>query len=155
MEKKQRILSVTVNNVAGIINKVTGLIMRKGFSVDSLAVSETEKIQVSCMTITLECDDVEIERAMKQLNTLIDVVEVIELQEQNSVSREHILIEMKDSLEVRKIIDKSQANIIKEKGDIVVIEYTGETEEANAFVAPLVNIGIIRIARSGKIAVAI
>ena len=98
---KQRILSITVNNIAGIINKVTGLIMRKGFSIDSLAVSETENMDVSCMTITLHCDEDEIERAKKQLDTLIDVVEVVELEQEKCIVREHIIIKVKDSLDIR------------------------------------------------------
>lgn len=153
--EKQRIISITVNNVAGIINKVTGLIIRKGFSIDSLAVSETENIDVSCMTITLSCDEEGIQRAIKQLNTLIDVVEVMELKEENSVLREHILMKTKDSLAIRKVVANYMANIVKKKGEIMVIEFTGDTKVANAFVEEMVKIGILTIARSGKVAVSL
>lgn len=152
---QQRILSITVNNVAGIIHKITGLLIRKGFSIDSLAVSETEKTEVSCMTITLKCDDIEIERAIKQLETLLDVVRVEELNESNSVSREHILIRAKDSEKIIEIIAEFKANIILKKGNAIVIEFTGDTNIANKFVDKMLQEGIYSIARSGKVTVGI
>lgn len=151
--EKQRIISITVDNVSGIINKVTGLIMRKGFSIDSLAVCQTEDTNVSCMTITLSCDDKGLERAVKQLDTLIDVVKVEVLNEQNSVSREHILIKVKVAEDIEKVIKRYQANIIKKNEKEVVIEFTGETKDALFFLKEMMQYEVITIARSGKIAV--
>ena len=107
------------------------------------------------MTITLKCDDIEIERAIKQLETLLDVVRVEELNESNSVSREHILIRAKDSEKIIEIIAEFKANIILKKGNAIVIEFTGDTNIANKFVDKMLQEGIYSIARSGKVTVGI
>ena len=151
--EKQRIISITVDNVSGIINKVTGLIMRKGFSIDSLAVCQTENTNVSSMTITLSCDDKGLERAVKQLDTLIDVVKVEVLDENNSISREHILIKAKVAKDMEEMIKRYHADIIKKSEQEVVIEFTGETKDALFFLKEMMRYEIITIARSGKIAV--
>ena len=116
MENKH-ILSVLVENQAGVLSKISGLFTRRGYNIDSLSVGETEDPEISRMTITLHGDRQTVEQIVKQLNKLIDVIKVIELEKGDSVCRELLLIKVKASLQTRSdiigISDIFKAKIIK------------------------------------------
>ena len=84
-------LSVLVSNKPGVLARVSGLISRRGFNIDSLAVGTTERPEVSRMTIVMAVDDERvIEQVVKQLNKLIEVYKIVEL-EDNAVNLEMLL----------------------------------------------------------------
>ena len=72
----KQIMSVLVENKAGVLSRTAGLFARRGFNIESLAVGETEDPTVSRMTIVVEGDERTIEQVEKQLNKQIDVIKV-------------------------------------------------------------------------------
>lgn len=68
----KQIMSVLVENKAGVLSRTAGLFARRGFNIESLAVGETEDPTVSRMTIVVEGDERTIEQVEKQLNKQID-----------------------------------------------------------------------------------
>ena len=76
---KRYVLSVLVENVSGVLNRISGLITRRGFNIDSLTVAQTEDAARSRMTIVIHCDESVIEQVRKQLEKQVDVISVIEL----------------------------------------------------------------------------
>ena len=76
---RRYVLSVLVENRSGVLSRISGLITRRGFNIDSLTVAETENPAISRMTIVLHCDESVVEQMKKQLEKQVDVKEVAEL----------------------------------------------------------------------------
>ena len=74
-------LSILVENLPGVLSKVSGLFSRRGFNIDSLAVGVTENDSISRITIVVDGDEHIVEQVEKQLNKLISVIKVKNLTE--------------------------------------------------------------------------
>ena len=101
------ILSIRVENKPGILFKVTHLFRSRNFNIDSISVGVTEDPKFSRMTITTIGDEKQIAQIVKQLDKMIDTIEVRKLDEKNTVYRELILFKIKiskpeDSMEINK-----------------------------------------------------
>lgn len=149
----KHILSVLVENQAGVLSKISGLFTRRGYNIDSLSVGETEDPQISRMTITLRGDRQTVEQIAKQLNKLIDVIKVTELDKGDSVCRELLLIKVKASLQTRSdiigIADIFKAKIIDVAKESLILELTGDSEKVEAFTEILKPYGILEYNRTG------
>lgn len=149
----KHILSVLVENQAGVLSKISGLFTRRGYNIDSLSVGETEDPEISRMTITLRGDRQTVEQIVKQLNKLIDVIKVIELDPAESVSRELLMIRVKSSLETRAdiigISEIFKAKIIDVANESLILELTGDSDKIGAFTEILKPYGILEYNRTG------
>src|ERR671925_288129 len=87
-------LSVLVENKPGVL-------ARRGFNIDSLAVGPTEIDDVSRMTIVVNVEDKPLEQVVKQLNKLVPILKIVELDKDQSVERELLLIKVKATAENR------------------------------------------------------
>ncbi len=149
----KHILSVLVENQAGVLSKISGLFTRRGYNIDSLSVGETEDPEISRMTITLHGDRQTVEQIAKQLNKLIDVIKVIELEKSSSVCRELLLIKVNASLKTRSdiigIADIFKAKIIDVAKESLILELTGDSEKIEAFTEILKPYGILEYNRTG------
>ena len=85
------ILSVLVENKAGVLSRVAGLFSRRGFNIFSLAVSPTDDERFSRMTIVVDAESAPIEQIPRQTEKLINVVDIRELTAGESVERELML----------------------------------------------------------------
>ena len=99
---KQRILSILVDNTAGVLSRVSGLFSRRGYNIDSLTVGVTADPRYSRMTVVCSGDDQVLEQITKQLNKLVDVRDIKVLEPDSSVSRELILVKVRVSKENRQ-----------------------------------------------------
>ncbi len=84
-------LSVLVENKFGVLARVTTLISRRGYNIFSLAVAPTDDPAVSRITIVVDADSTPMDQIVKQLNKLINVLEIRELAPDQSVERERCL----------------------------------------------------------------
>ena len=98
----KKIYSVLVENRSGVLSKIAGLFARRGFNIDSLAVGETDESDVSCMTIVSSGDDRTLEQIEKQLNKKLDIIKVRTFKEENSISRELMLLKVKYNRNTRR-----------------------------------------------------
>ena len=92
MKKSQpnyRTLVVTVDNKFGVLARVSGLFARRGVNIKSLAVAPTDKAEFSRITVDLdiELESVSLDQIIKQLDKLINVVEIRALDPDKSVER--------------------------------------------------------------------
>ena len=88
------IFSILVENKDGVLSQIAGLFSRRGFNIDSLAVGETDKHDVSSITIVSTADARTIDQIEKHLNKKMDVIKVRRLDEVKSVSLEIMLIKV-------------------------------------------------------------
>ena len=86
-------LSVVVVNSPGVLTRVSGLFARRGYNIESLTVSATQRSDISRMTIVVEGDPAVLEQMVKQLNKLIDVIKVWDITD-TALSRELALIKV-------------------------------------------------------------
>jgi len=158
MEKtfQKRTISIVVDNVAGVLSKVTNLFSRRGFNIDSLAVGTTEKPEFSRITVEVHADDDLLDQICAQLKKLPCVSNVVVIGEDTKVSRELIVIKVHATSDTRteiiEIVNIFRGRIIDLSPDSVIIEVTGEDEKAEALMTMLSKFGIIELARTGVVA---
>lgn len=149
------IISVLVENKAGVLARTAGLFGRRGFNIASLTVGETDDPTVSRMTIVAYGDDREIEQIEKQLNKQIDVIKVKSL-DTEATRRELMLVKVNAGAQARgEIIDV--ANIMKAKivdlsPATLTLEMTDRPERLTLLLNMLAPYGIAEIARTGMVA---
>ena len=98
---KRFIIAALVENKYGVLTRVSGLFLRRGFNIDSLTVGETDDPAYSRITITIGGDDYIREQFINQLKKLYNVKNVKYLEEKKSVERELMLVKVKNSPENR------------------------------------------------------
>lgn len=150
-------LSVLVENKPGVLARISGLISRRGFNIDSLAVGPTEFEEISRMTIVVDVQEQALEQVTKQLNKLIEVLKVVELEHAASVQRELVLIKVRSDAATRsQILDITtmfRCNVVDVTTDSVVLEATGTPEKLAALLEVLEPYGVRELVQSGLVAV--
>lgn len=149
----RHVLSVLVLNHSGVLSRVSGLFSRRGYNIDSLSVGVTEDPHYSRITVVTRGDDLIIDQIRKQVEKLVDVMEVVELMPDESVYRELALIKIAATAEVRPQIvgsvDIFRANIIDVSHSSITVEMTGDQGKIAAFTALMEPYGIMEIVRTG------
>lgn len=150
---KRMVLSILVENTAGVLSRVAGLFSRRGYNIDSLTVGETQDPEISRMTVLAHGDDQILEQIRKQLLKLEDVIEIKELARDESVTRELILVKVsateKDRVAIISIADIFRAKIVDVALESLMIELTGNQDKIDAFIKLLDQYNIIELVRTG------
>ncbi len=151
----KHVLSVLVRNQYGVVTRVSGLFTRRGFNIDSFTGEETELPDISRLTIVVNGDAWALDQVKKQVGKLVDVIKVVELNPENSVSREMALIKVKAAPETRseiiQIVDIFRAKIVDVDTHALMVEITGDKEKIKAMEKLLHPFGIVESVRTGLI----
>ena len=149
-------LSVLVEDEAGALSRIAGLVARRGFNIDSLAVGPAEAPGISRLTMVVQGDDQTLQQMSKQLDKLINVLNVIDLSNLPAVERELMLLKVSASGEQRgKILDLVQvfrAKVVDVSDQALTLEVVGDPGKLVAIEKLLEPYGILEIARTGKVA---
>ncbi len=155
---QQHVISVLVANHPGVLARVAGLFARRGYNIESLAVSITDKPDMSRMTIVVGGDESVLEQITKQLNKLIEVVRVADYSDGPAVERELGLIkvnaEPKNRGEILQIVEVFRGRVIDMSDRTFVIEVTGSADKLDKVAELLGTYGIREMVRTGAIAMA-
>lgn len=148
------ILSILVENKPGVLFKVTNLFRARNFNIDSISVGVTENPEFSRMTITTYGDEKQIQQIVKQLDKMIDTIEVKRLDEHKTVYREVVLFKIKvsraaDSMEINKLANAYGAKVHDAKKESIMVELTATPDQISAFEELVKPFGILEIARTG------
>jgi len=148
------ILSILVENKPGILFKVTHLFRARNFNIDSISVGVTENPDYSRMTITTFGDEKRIEQIIKQLDKMIDTIDVKRLDEHKTVYRELSIFKIKlsdanDSMDVNKLANAYGGKVHDVKKDSIMVELTATPDQIKAFEELVKPFGIIDVARTG------
>ena len=90
----RHVLSAVVMNQPGVLAHISGMLASRGFNIDSLAVGETEKPDLSRMTFVVHGDDAELEQVRKQLDKVVTVVRVEDISTEDYVERDLMLLKV-------------------------------------------------------------
>ncbi|MCF6139512.1 acetolactate synthase small subunit [Pseudalkalibacillus berkeleyi] len=156
---KRRIVTATVLNQSGVLNRVTCLFTKRHFNIESITVGHTETEGISKMTFVVSVeDDRQIEQLLKQLNKQIDVLKVSDITNQAIVARELALIKVlangQTRAEINGIVEPFRALIIDLSRDTLIVQVTGDTEKIEAIIELLKPYGIKELSRTGVTAFA-
>ncbi len=149
----RHVISILVENHAGVLSRVAGLFSRRGYNIESLSVGVTEDSDFSRITIVVWGDDRIIEQIKNQVEKLVDVRGVTLLLNDKAVFRELALIKVyataAERHELVSIADIFRANIIDVSNSTLTVEITGDQSKLLAFIELLQPYGIKEIARTG------
>jgi len=149
-------LVALVEDRPGVLNRVSSLLRRRNFNIESIAVGHTEQSNLSRMTIVVEGDDAKVEQVRKQLDKVVDVVKIVDITDNETVARELALIKVKATASTRseiiQTVDIFRANIVDVSPDSLMVEVTGDEDKVNSLLDLLRGFGIREIARTGRIA---
>ncbi|MGI8458654.1 MAG: acetolactate synthase small subunit [Propionibacteriaceae bacterium] len=148
-------LSVLVENKPGVLARISSLISRRGFNIDSLAVGPTEHPEMSRITLVVDVDDLVLEQLTKQLNKLIEVLKIVELEV--AVRRELMLVKVRCEPEARsqilEIVNLFRAKAVDISHDSITVEATGGPDKLEALLDMLEPYGIRELVQSGLVAI--
>ena len=152
-KKVKRIVTATVRNQSGVLNRITGVMTRRHFNIESISVGHTESSDISRMTIVVHVEnEQQVEQLIKQLHKQIDVLKVSDITEEAMIARELALIKVATSVaraELYSLIEPFRAAVIDVGKDSIVVQVTGTQEKVEALIELLRPYGLKEIARTG------
>ena len=149
-------ISVLVQNKFGVLTRVAGLFSGRGFNIDSLNEAATHDPCMSLMTIVTQDDDTTLNQIYKQLNKLVDSLEVQDNRDGEYVIRELVLVRVgvdsQSRAEVMQITDIFRAKIVDVQPASLTIEITGSESKVSKFLRLMESFGVQELTRTGKVA---
>ncbi len=149
-------LSILVENRFGVLARIAGMFSGRGFNIDTLNVAPALDPTTSRMTIVVRGDDKILDQVNKQLEKLVDVIEIQDFSDENYVDRELVLCRIKANsktrAEVMQIASIFRAKIIDVQKSTLAIEVTGTSVKIDKFITLMEQFGLLELTRTGKIA---
>ena len=152
------ILSVTVQNNAGVLARVSSLFGRRGYNIDSLTVSATTDPKISRMSIIVQGDEPILEQIIKQLLKLEEVQRVDHLQEDDSCCSELVFVKLhaengSERDAIRQLCDLYDAHIVESTEQSMIVELSEVPSRIDAFLDVVSNFEVMEMSRSGVTAI--
>ena len=152
----RHVLSALVQNQPGVLAHISGMLASRGFNIDSLAVGETEKPDLSRMTFVVHGDDNVLEQVRKQLDKIVTVVKVQDISSEDFVERDLMLIQVRSTVgqrsEISLLVEMFRGRVVDISPESVMIEISGREQKIEAFIELMRPYGIVELARTGRIA---
>ena len=149
-------LSVVVEDESGALSRIAGLFARRGFNIDSLAVGPAETKGQSRLTMVVEGDDQTLQQMSKQLDKLVNILQVLDLTRLPAVERELMLLKVSASAPQRTVIldlvQVFRAKVVDVADEALTLEVVGDPGKLVALEILLKPYGVLEIARTGKVA---
>lgn len=147
-------LAILVNNKSGVLMRVVGLFSRRGYNIHSLSVGETERPEVSRITIVVSVDDERvISQIRRQVEKLVDVRRVYSLTSADSLQKELVLVKIRADEGSRthlvELAEIFKAKIIDVTKTTMTLQLTGDFDKLEAFMSLVEDYGIVELARTG------
>ncbi len=150
------ILSVLVENKAGVLARVAGLFARRGFNIYSLAVAPTDDERFSRITIVVDVESTPLEQITKQLFKLINVVKISELDPLDAVEREMMLITVSAESGTRgqviELVQVFEGRIVDVGLEQITVVLAGPPNKLDDFEDLMRVYGITALQRTGRVA---
>lgn len=149
---KRRAILALVQDKPGTLNKISMMIRRKMYNVDTLTVCKAKVPGVSRMTITLcEDDEAKVTQILRQLEKFTEVIRAKELDREHSYWREVAIVKFElEPKPFEKVKKKYQLEVLdSQPNDIHIVQITGTTDRLDAFLKDVGNEHLIEIARTG------
>ena len=151
-----RTISILVENRFGVLSRIAGLFSARGYNIESLTVARSSDPGLSRITMVVRCTPLQVQQLMKQVNKLLDTVEITDLSESNCIDRELILVRVHAPQAKRTTLlteaEIFRARVVSATPENYVFEVTGDTGKVEAFLDVVRPYGIDEMVRTGKVA---
>ncbi len=155
-EPNLRTFIAYVEDLPGVLNRVTSLFRRRGYNIESLTVGSTHTAGISRMTIVMDADDDAARRIEANLYKLVNVLRVEDTTRSATVARELALIKVRANTETRpqvmQVCEVFRARVIDVGPEALICEITGPRDKIEGLVDVLVPFGIVEMVRTGAVA---
>ncbi|MCJ7453370.1 MAG: acetolactate synthase small subunit [Steroidobacteraceae bacterium] len=154
----RHIISVTLQNEVGALNRVAGLFSTRGYNIESLSVAPTDDPRVSRLTVVTTGNEAVIQQISNQLLKLVDVVDVEDVTREEHFERELLLIKMKGKAamvgSLWSATQRAGGRVLWDAADSFTVELTSNEAKINSFIAEVANFGeVLEVVRSGALAI--
>ena len=147
---------VTVEDLPGVLNRISSLFRRRGYNIESLTVGHTERPGVSRMTLVVLTDEPGAERFEANLYKLVNVISVADITHTPAVYRDLAMIKVAAPQERRPeivhLVEVFRARIVDLSPDSLTIEITGGEDKIDGLLDVLRPYGVLEMARTGRLA---
>ncbi len=154
-----QIISLLVENKPGALMRVTGVLSARGYNIESLTVARTLDPTLSRISIVVDIEPQLRGQVIKQMNKLINVLQVADLTESAAVKREMVLLRVRPPLASRTAVLKEAeifgARVVDSSTEGFALEVTGDSEKLDEFIDLMRSYGEIEVTRSGTVAVSL
>jgi len=152
----QHTIIALVENKPGVLNRVASLFRRRNFNIESLNVGRTENPDISRMTIVMDSEALDARKVEAHLYKLVNVIDVQELTNQPSVTRDLALIKIRarpeQRTEIANLASIFRGRIVDVAPDSVIVEITGTEDKIESLLELLKPVGVLEMVRSGQVA---
>ncbi|HUX74330.1 MAG TPA: acetolactate synthase small subunit [Steroidobacteraceae bacterium] len=154
----RHLIAILLQNEAGALTRVTGLISSRGYNIESLSVAPTNEPTVSRLTLVTSGSDAVISQINAQLLKLVDVVAVDDLTSGDHWARELLLIKLQIAAEqaeaVHAIVHRAGGKVLASNPPNFVAELAGTETAIGEFIANIGAFGeIVEVVRSGVLGI--
>ncbi|MGE5485270.1 MAG: acetolactate synthase small subunit [Ignavibacteriales bacterium] len=148
------IVALVVNR-PGVLARISSLLNRRAFNIESIAAGLTEDPGVTRITMVVSGEERDLDQVMGQLDKLVDVIKVVDLTRRSTVDRELVLLKVNAGPEARaemmQVAEVFRARIVDLSEESLIIEMTGDEEKVEALIGLVRKFGVIEMSRTGKI----
>ncbi len=152
----KHVLSVLMENRTGVLRRISGLFGRRGYNIDSIVASATEDENLTRMTVVVDGDEYILDQVIKQLIKLHEIIDVENVTNADTLSRQLLLMKLRATHETRidiiQLADAFGARIVDIKADSIIIEASAEDSVTQSIVDTFEPYGIISLMKTGTVA---
>ena len=152
-----KVFAVYVDDEPGVLNRVTSLLRRRGYNIDSLTVGRTDVPGVSRMTIVMDLDDATARLMEANFYKLVNVLCVEEVTGERPILRDLALIKVTADAETRpqvmQVAEVFRARVVDVSPESLIYEITGPEDKIQGLVEVLRPFGIIEMVRTGQVGI--
>ncbi len=157
-EISHHVLSVLVENRAGVLARVAQLFSRRGYNIYSLAVAPTDDERFSRLTVVVDLESVTLEQITKQLHKLINVIKITEIDPSDAVEQELLLAVVAADVQTRsQILELAGifgAKVLDVGLERLTLALADTPEKLDDFTELIKVFGIVEVQRTGRVALA-
>lgn len=152
----RHVLSALVQNQPGVLAQISGMLASRNYNIDSLAVGETDRPELSRMIFVVHGDDAELEQVRKQLDKIVTVVEVQDISGEDFVERDLMLLKVgadaSQRTEIVLLVEMFRGKVVDISPGSMMVEISGQERKIEAFIELMRPYGIRELVRTGRIA---
>ena len=154
VQQNLHILAVLVENRFGVLARIAGLFSRRGFNIFSLAVAPTDDASLSRISIVVDVHNTDVTQIAKQLDKLVNVLEITELQPASSIERELMLARVAgaDAAAVEQLLAEYGGSIVDSADEELIVSLHAHPDQLDLCETALHEFGILELQRTGRIA---
>ena len=153
----RHIISILLENEAGALSRVSGLFSARAYNIESLTVAPTDDPTISRITVVAFGEDAIVQQIIKQLNKLVDVINLIDLTENEHFEREILLVKLSpkgaQTEDLQEIIQELAARKLEEQEEFITLEISNIGLKLTEALEKLKPYNIIEVVRSGAVGI--